>query len=242
MKTRKRPAAPIAALCLLSVLTTGFTTGAAVAQTSGPATPAAAAAKPLVAADAPPDVTMRAVAEAVLRDLDLNRATYREDPKAMRALVDKYLWPYFDADYSARLVLGTHWREADAAQRKRFIDAFYQALVQSYGDAVLEFTPDRLKILPYRGDPAATTATVRTEVKRSNGTVVPVNYTLRKTPTGWKAWDVTIEGISYVKSFRTDFGTEIDQKGMEAVIQRLESQSAGSVSGRNAAQAQSAFR
>ncbi len=185
---------------------------------------------------------MRAVAEAVLRDLDANRETYRQDPKAMRALVDKYLWPYFDADYAARLVLGKHWREADAAQRQRFIDAFYQTLLQSYGDAVLEFTPDRLKILPYRGDPAATMATVRTEVKRSNGTVVPVNYTLRKTPTGWKAWDVTIEGISYVKNFRTDFGTEIDQKGMEAVIQRLESQSVGSVSGRNAAQAQPASR
>jgi phospholipid transport system substrate-binding protein len=236
MKTMNRLAAPIAALCLLPLCASSV----AVAQSATPASPVLAQATPLVAADAPPDVTMRAVAEAVLRDLDTNRATYRQDPKAMRSLVDKYLWPYFDADYSARLVLGKHWREADATQRKRFIDAFYQSLLQNYGDAVLEFTPDRLKILPYRGDPAATTATVRTEVKRSNGAVVPVNYTLRKTPTGWKAWDVTIEGISYVKSFRTDFGTEIDQKGIEAVIQRLEAQAAGSVSGRDAAQGRAA--
>ena len=81
-----------------------------------------------------------------------------------------------------------------------------------------------MTILPFKGDPAATTATVRTEVKRSNGTPVPVNYSLRKTPEGWKAWDVTIEGISYVKNFRTDFGAEIDQKGIDAVIQRLETQ------------------
>ena len=56
-------------------------------------------------------------------------------------------------------------------------------------------------------------ATVRTEVKRSSGDKVPVNFSLRKTDGVWKAWDVVIEGISYVKSFRTDFGAEIQQKG-----------------------------
>ena len=67
---------------------------------------------------------------------------------------------------------------------------------------------------------------MRSLVRRSNGTQVPVNYSLRKTPSGWKAWDVTIEGISYVKNFRTDFGSEINEKGLDAVIQRLESQNA----------------
>jgi phospholipid transport system substrate-binding protein len=65
---------------------------------------------------------------------------------------------------------------------------------------------------------------VRTEVKRENGQKIPVNYSLHKIASGWKAWDVTIEGISYVKSFREDFGAEIDQKGLDAVIQRLENQ------------------
>jgi phospholipid transport system substrate-binding protein len=228
----KRAAAALAALSLASFCTVG---PAAAQGTAGASTPSRTAATPLVPANAAPDVTMRAVAEAVLRDLDANRETYRKDPKSMRVLVDKYLWPYFDADYAARLVLGPRWRAATESQRKRFIEAFYQSLLQNYGDAVIEFTPDRLTILPYRGDPAATTATVRTEVKRSNGTVVPVNYTLRKTPSGWKAWDVTIEGISYIKSYRTDIGAEVDQKGLEAVIQRLEAQAAGaSASGQRA--------
>ena len=65
-------------------------------------------------------------------------------------------------------------------------------------------------------------ATVRTEVKKSNGEKVPVNFSLRKTPEGWKAWDVVIDGISYVKSFRTDFASEIQQKGLDEVIERLE--------------------
>jgi len=123
-------------------------------------------------------------------------------------------------------VLGKHWRTATEAQRKRFIDAFYQSLMRNYGDAVAEFTEDRLKILPFKGDLASGAATIRTEVKRSNGTPVPVNYTMRATPQGWKAWDITIEGISYVKNYRTDFGAEIDQKGIDAVIERLETQNA----------------
>jgi phospholipid transport system substrate-binding protein len=65
--------------------------------------------------------------------------------------------------------------------------------------------------------------TVRTEVKRDNGSTVPVNYSMHKTPDGWKAWDVVIDGISYVKSFRDDFGSEIDQKGLDEVIARMES-------------------
>ena len=65
-------------------------------------------------------------------------------------------------------------------------------------------------------------ATVRTEVKRESGEKVPVNFSLRKTDGVWKAWDVVIEGISYVKSFRTDFASEIQQKGLDEVIARLE--------------------
>ncbi len=79
-----------------------------------------------------------------------------------------------------------------------------------------------MKFFPSQIDADGQSATVRTEIKRSNGTRIPVNYSLRKTPDGWKAWDVVIEGISYVKSFREDFGTEIDQKGLDAVIQRIE--------------------
>ena len=68
---------------------------------------------------------------------------------------------------------------------------------------------------------------MRTEVKKDSGEQVPVNFTLHKTPTGWKAWDVVIEGISYVKSFRTDFAAEIQQKGLDEVIARLEKEQAG---------------
>jgi len=161
-------------------------------------------------------------AKRMLQELDANRAMYRGDPKKLDALVGNVLLPNFDTDYAARLVLGQTWKTATPEQRKRFVDAFYHSLLRNYGAALIDFTGDRFVVLPYKGDPADTTATVRTEVKRESGAKVPVNFSLRKTPEGWKAWDVVIDGISYVKSFRTDFAAEIQQKGLDDVIVRLE--------------------
>ena len=188
---------------------------------------------PAFATDAPaskpvpgpaPQQLIEQVSQSLLRDLDANRAEFTKDPVKLRGLVDRYLLPNFDTEFAARRVLGKHWTAATPAQRQRFIDAFVGSLMGDYGDAILEFTADRLKLLPFRGDPAATTATVRSLVRRDDGTEVPVNYTLRATPQGWKAWDVTIEGISYVKNFQNDFGAEINDKGLEHLIQRLAAQ------------------
>jgi phospholipid transport system substrate-binding protein len=184
------------------------------------------------AADAPtipgpgPQQLIEKVSQDMLRDIDTNRAALRQDPARLRALVDKNLLPHFDTDFAARLVLGKYWRTATPEQQKRFVEAFINSMMRQYGNALLDFTADRLTILPFRGDATASTATVRTEVKRDNGTPVPVNYSMRGTPEGWKAWDVTIEGVSYVKNFRTDFGSEIEAKGLDAVIQRLEAENA----------------
>jgi phospholipid transport system substrate-binding protein len=186
----------------------------------------ALAAEPAKVPGPGPQALMESVSQSLLKELDANRSTYQKDPAQLRGLVDKYLLPNFDTDFAARRVLGRHWTTATPEQRRRFIDAFVNSLMGDYGDAILEFTGDRLKILPFRGDPAATSATVRTLVRRDDGTEVPVNYSLRGTPEGWKAWDVTIEGISYVKNFQTDFGAEISDKGLEHLIERLESQQA----------------
>src|SRR6201996_293197 len=169
-----------------------------------------------------PQELVEASAKKMLQELDANRATYQKDPAKLDALVGNVLLPNFDTEYAARLVLGQTWRTATAEQRKRFVDAFYHSLLRNYGAALIDFTADRFVILPYKGETDATQATVRTEVKRSSGDKVPVNFILHKTDGGWKAWDVVIEGISYVKSFKTDFASEIQQKGLDEVIKRLE--------------------
>lgn len=169
-----------------------------------------------------PQDLMNDVAKRMLDALDQNRAAIRKDPAKVYPIVDQILLPHFDTDYAAQLVLAQHWRTATPEQRKRFVGALYNALLKTYGGALSDFTADRLKILPFRGDPAATTATVKTQVTRSSGQVIPVDYRLRKTAQGWKAFDVVIEGISYVRNYRNDLGAEVSQKGLDAVIARLE--------------------
>jgi phospholipid transport system substrate-binding protein len=169
-----------------------------------------------------PSEVVKTAAEGMLKDLDANRAMYKKDPSKVSELVDKYLLPHFDVETSARAVLGLHWRQATPEQRKRFVDAFYHSLLSNYGAALVDFTADKLKIYPTNVGPNDERATVRTEIKRDNGDRVSVNYQMRKTPQGWKAIDVVIDGISYVKSYHDDFGAQIDQQGLDAVISRLE--------------------
>jgi phospholipid transport system substrate-binding protein len=137
-------------------------------------------------------------------------------------VIDTKFLPHVDVQFSAQQVLGKHWRTATADQRKRFVDAFYKSLLTTYGNALLDFTANDLRIKPFRGDLNAERASVDTEIKRNNGAAVAVAYSLRKTPQGWKVWDVVIEGISYVKSFREDFGLVIDQQGLDALLAKLE--------------------
>ena len=210
----------------VTVVLSSLLLSCALAHAQGTAAPAQGQGAPAAASGAAtegPTEVVQSAAQGMLSDLDKNRDAYRRDPAKVGALVDKYLLPHFDTEYAARGVLGQHWRTATPEQRKRFIDAFYHSLLNNYGAALVDFTADRLKIFPSNPEGDATRATVRTEVKRANGDRVSVNYYLHKTPQGWKAWDVVIDGISYVNSYRTDFGEQIEQQGLDAVIKRLES-------------------
>ncbi len=216
--TRRAPAILLTAIVQTAVLACGAQSLAyAQQQQQQQASSASSAA----AAQSPSDVVQQA-AQGMLKELDAHRAEYQKDPSRIGQLVDKYLLPHFDTEFAARLVLGQHWRTATPEQRKRFVDAFYRSLLQNYGSALTDFTADKLKIFPTNVPPNADRATVRTEVKRDNGDRVSVNYYMRNTPEGWKAWDVVIDGISYVNSYRQDFGAQIDQQGLDAVINRLE--------------------
>ena len=180
---------------------------------------------------APQEIMQKASAR-LLSALEADREGYRKDVRKLNELVETELLPYFDTEYSARLVLGKHWRDASPSQRNRFIKAFYHSLLGKYGTAVAGFTSDRLRVLPFQGDLGSGRATVRTEIQLNDGTLIPVNYSLRATASGWKAWDVTIEGISYVKNFRNDIGSEVGQRGLDAVITRLEAEArAGGLGG-----------
>jgi phospholipid transport system substrate-binding protein len=195
----------------------------------------AAATAPATVDNSGPSQLIESSANVILSGIDAHRDEYRKDPTGLYDLVEKTLLPNFDTPYAAQLVLGQNWRNATPEQRKRFVDAFYKSLLYTYGDAMVDFTADRLKVLPTKVAPEETKATVRTEIKRSNGQKVAVNYTMHKTNGAWKAWDVVIDGISYVKSYREDYGAQVQQQGLDAVIQQLETRAAQAKASKGAA-------
>ena len=180
-------------------------------------------------AESPNDV-VQAAADALEAGLEGRKDQFAADRDALYEMIDEILLPIFDRKYAAQLVLGKHWRNANDDERSEFIDAFYGSLLRKYGDGILEFDQSSLKILPFRGDDTKSRATVKTIVQLDDGTKVPVNYGVVKRDAGWMMFDVTIEGISYVRNFRTELNAEIQAKGLRAVIDRLnDNQSTASV-------------
>lgn len=177
-----------------------------------------------------PEALVKGTAEAMFDALDANAAALKADPSKVEPLVAKILLPNFEVDYAARLVLGNHWRTATPAQRQRFQAAFVKFLTRTYGKAIVGFKREQLNFLPLRGPVDPKRTTVQTEIARASGAPIPVDYVLRQTPSGWRVFDVVIEGISYVRNYRTSFGEEIERegkgdpvKGLDALIKRLES-------------------
>ena len=183
-------------------------------------------AAPQVLAATPSEFITEAVDELSVQ-LDGRRSELADDSEALYALIDAVLLPRFDRKMAAQQVLARNWRSANEEQRSRFIDAFYSVLVQRYADGVLDFEPDRIKVLPFRGDATKRIVTVKTTVDLEDGTNVSVNYTLMNHDTGWMMFDVTIEGVSYIRNFRTEFAAEIESTSLEQVIVRLEKEVAG---------------
>jgi phospholipid transport system substrate-binding protein len=186
-------------------------------------------AAPVTAAESPNDIITSAVDELAAA-FEGRQEELANDPEELKKVIDPILLPRFDRTYAAQLVLGKHWRTASAEQRERFIDAFYGAMLAKYADGVAEFDKDRVKVLPYRGDDKQKRTTVRTMVRLNDGTDAPVNYGLVKRDDGWKIFDVTIEGVSYIRNFRAELDSEISSSSLDDVIERYESES-GSAGG-----------
>lgn len=173
-----------------------------------------------------PNEVIQTAADRLATELDGRKEALSANRAELYSLIDSILLPNFDRRYAAQLVLGRHWKTASAEQRDSFISAFYGALLRRYADGVLEFDQDQIEILPFRGDLSKNRTTVKSIVRLDDGTKVPVNYGMVRRKDAWLMFDVTIEGISYVRNFRTELNAEIKAKNLDAVIARLESEMA----------------
>jgi len=176
---------------------------------------------PAAFAQSPNDVIQEA-SDLLADQLSTRKEELAADRDALYSMVNEIILPRFDRRYAAQLVLGRNWRGASEEQRAAFIDAFYESLLQKYADGVLEFNQDRIELLPFRGDESKPRVIVKSLVTLDDGTEVPVDYGLVKREAGWMVFDVIIEGISYVRNFRTEVNAEIQSSSLDAVIARLE--------------------
>jgi len=174
-----------------------------------------------IAEEDPNSVVEEAVDQLAVQ-LDGRREELAEDRGALYAIIDSILLPRFDRRFAAQVVLAKNWRTATEEQRDRFIEAFYQALLRRYADGILEFEPDMVTVLPFRGDLTKRTTTVRTTVKLDDGSDVSVDYELVNRDAGWLVFNVIIEGVSYVRNYRAELDSEIRSSSLDAVIARLE--------------------
>ncbi len=180
------------------------------------------AAMPVNGEEQSPQEVIESAVQLLADRMDGRQEELAADRQALYALIDEILLPRFDRKFAAQFVLAKHWRSATEAQRERFIEAFYQALVRRYADGLLEFEQDKVEVLPFRGDLTKKRTKVRSTVQLNDGSKVDVDYELVKRDSGWLLFNIVIEGISYVRNFRAEMDSEISGSSLDAVIERLE--------------------
>lgn len=196
--------------------------GATVPALAGSMQPAPA--QSTASAQTPVQV-VQGIANQLSEAIDGHKQELKNNKEKLIKVIDGIFLPNFDIDYASILVLGRHARQASPEQRERFAKAFYHSITRRYAEGLLNYTRGAVKVLPARGGLDEKRTIVRTRVKLDNGKDLSVDFAFRKTRDGqWKAYDVIVEGISYISNYRNQVDAEISKEGLDGLIKRLESQ------------------
>ena len=173
------------------------------------------AALPLFANAAPsPQQVVQQTVDSLLSDLKANKPAYRADPKQLYAALDRILGPVVDSEGIAKGVMTVKYsRQATPEQVKRFETVFKNSLMQFYGNALLEYDNQDIRVLPATGKQDPERAPVNMEIRDSKGTVYPVQYTMISQNGTWRLRNVIINGINIGKLFRDQFADAMQKNG-----------------------------
>jgi len=174
-----------------------------------------------------PDATVKRVAEDTL-------AAVRSDPQIqagnqarIREVVETKVTPYFDFTRITALAMGKNWRTATPEQQKRLTEEFRSLLVRTYSGAVSQYRNEKIDYKPSRMNPGDNEVIVRTAFVRSSGPPVPIDYSMEKTPEGWKCYDVVVAGVSLVTNYRDEFNAQVQSGGVDGLIKTLADRNKG---------------
>lgn len=177
----------------------------------------------------PLDVLKKAKDE-MFTELNANRAKLNKNPAEVQKVIERILLPHIDIIVASKFVLGKHWRQADKDQKVKFIRQFRNLLLRFYSTALSEYLDDQkgkqldpgmIKFKRLRAAADDTDVTVRSDVIPTKGEPIPVNYHMHLTKKGWRVYDVSVEGISVITTYRTSFGSEIAAHGLDSLITSL---------------------
>ena len=162
--------------------------------------------------------------QRVLKTIEARRAEFTRDRAALQAFVSGEFNTMFDRDYAARQVLGRHGRGASDADVKAFGDALADNLMRRYGSSLLDFnTRLQVRIKSETALPRGLGVKVSSELIRQGGEPIPVDYLMRRAGSGWRVFDVMVEGVSFVQTFRQQFDAELQRKSIKQVAADLRS-------------------
>ncbi|MDW8467657.1 MAG: ABC transporter substrate-binding protein [Burkholderiales bacterium] len=168
-----------------------------------------------------PEALVRAVTAQVLEAIRSDPDLQAGDRKKMLALAEEKVLPHVDFQEATRLAVGRAWASATPVERAQLVAEFRAMLVRVYSAAIERYRGQTMEVLPVRVPADATEAVVRNRYLRPGAPPVPVEYAMRKTPDGWKIYDVRVEGVSLVLAWRAEFEAIAREAGIEGLIRRL---------------------
>jgi len=190
--------------------------------------PLALIASPVHAQEAP-DALVKRVAEDVLASIRADKDLQAGNPAKIKQLIETKLAPHFDFARMTALAMGKNWRAATPEQQKQLTEQFKTLLVRTYSGALTNYRDNTMNYKPLRANPGDTDVIVRTEVTRPGQAPVPIDYSMEKTPEGWKAYDVIVAGVSLVTNYRDEFNDVIKSSGVDGLIKTLADKNKGPV-------------
>jgi phospholipid transport system substrate-binding protein len=172
--------------------------------------------------DLGPEELVRKVTQDVLDAIRSDKQLAAGDRQKALKLAEEKVLPHIDFEEAARLAVGRAWAQATPEQRKKLVEEFRRMLVRTYSNAISAYEGQTMKVLPVRMKPGDTEITVHNQYIRAGGTPLPVDYQMHKTDQGWKIYDITVEGVSLVLTYRSEFDAVVKQSGIDGLIKRLE--------------------
>lgn len=181
---------------------------------------------PALAQEAP-DALVKRVSQEALAIIKTDPKVQAGDQARIRELIEAKLAPHFDMDRMTALAMGRSYRQTTPEQKKRLADEFKSLLIRTYSNALNQYRNQALQYEPLRAAADATDVTVKTTVVRPSQTPVEIDYSMEKTPEGWKAYDVIVGGVSLVTNYRDEFAQQVQSGGIDGLIQALATKNAG---------------